>query len=232
MAKKKTDKKKSKTIEVFGVEKKGKEKVIEKRSEVETPIIKKGQKEHQDKILKIVMFSIIGLILISVIGYFFINSLKTSNYDGVEFSTISEGNLIFYKTTVMTKDKNTNVANNIYLRTKPSDLKKIPFPRKDFNLMKVSAYNFTSDFSCDEYKTIGIANINNLHQVLGMQLLRDVNSTCDPQGRYAYYSFVAADKTQIKRVGNNCYSVEVANCNLLPAIDKLTAEMILKYNSM
>lgn len=224
--------KKTKVTEVFEVEKKGKESIVEKKSVVETEVVKKGQKQHQDKLLKVFLGITIGIILLFVAGYFYIDSLKTSNYNGVEFTTIAEGDLIFYKTTVVTGTATEIINNNIYLRTKVKDLKKIPFNRDEFKLMKLAVLNYSSEFACDERKVIAEANLNHLHEVMGIQLIKDENATCDDTGRYSYYNFMESDTSEIERVGDNCYNIKVSSCELLPAMEKVMVEMILNYNSM
>lgn len=192
------------------------------------------QKARQEKILRGVLFGGSAIILILVLGYVFIGSLQSSNYDGIEFTTIAEGDLIFYKTTMQTFNEETSTIfnNNIYLRTKISDLKKIDFDRENFNLMKLAVINFTDELSCAGHKSIGVANFNHLHNVLGIELIKDETASCDAEGRYSYYNFMEADKTQIQRVGENCYNVQVASCELLPAIEKIMVEMMLDYNAV
>lgn len=232
MAKKKVNKKKTKVTEVFEVEKKGKEAVVKKESTVETEVSKKGQKKHQDKLLKAIFGISIGIILLFVAGYFYVDSLKTSNYNGVDFTTIAEGDLLFYKTTVVTGTTKEVINNNIYLRTKIKDLKNIPFNRDEFNLMKLAVLNYSSEFACDERKSIAEANLNHLHEVLGIQLMKDENAACDPEGRYSYYNFMESDEIEFEVIGNNCYNIKAPSCELLPSMEKLMAEMILNYNLM
>lgn len=231
ISKKKIPKKKTKETELFEVKKEGKEKIIKKEVEVETPIEKPNQSKHQKKVLTILMLSCLGIILLIVGGYYYIDSLRYSDYDGVEFTTVSEGDLIFYKTSVPVSYKGKVVPYNFYLRTKPNELSKIDFDREEFKLMKFAVLNFTDEFDCnDGDEVIAIANLKKVHDILGIEIMNDPNAKCDSEGRYNYYNLMKADQTEIEKIGPNCYNVKISDCEILKATEKIMAEMFYRIN--
>lgn len=223
-------KKKEKVTEIFEVEKKGKTKEVKKTGTEEIPVENKGQEQSENKILKNILV-IVGIIFLLIVGfYFWSNSHQTLDYNGVKFSAIKTGSMIFYQTQIPYVQNGTTVPYNFYLRTSPKDLEKIPFNTTGFNLMKVMDVNVSNEFSCNGDATISLANLAQLNSAIGAQFVMDPNATCDPQGRYMFFNVVNSTKTQIVKDSNNCYTVEVSNCQILPAMEKIMAEMFVKIN--
>lgn len=231
ISKKKIPKKEIKEKEVFEVKKDGKEKVVTKEASVKTPIEKPGQKKQEQKLFRIILFSCLAIILIVIGLYYYTDSLRYTDYDGVEFTTVAEGDLIFYRTQVPVSYQGKIVPYNFYLRTKPSELSKIPFDREGFELMKFAVLNFTDEFDCnDGDEVIAVANLKKIHDILGIQMMTDPNAKCDDEGRYVYYNLMKSDKTEIEKIGKNCYNVKISDCEILPATEKIMAEMFYKLN--
>jgi len=101
--------------------------------------------------------------------------------------------------------------------------------------MKYAVINFTDELMCDGRRPVAVGNLGNLHNVLGMDFGYDNKNilACDITNKtYSYYNFIESDKTEIERIGKNCYNIKVSNCEIFEASDKLAAEIILNYNSM
>ncbi|MDA3836268.1 MAG: hypothetical protein PF542_01460 [Nanoarchaeota archaeon] len=224
MAKKDIPKKKEDVKEIFEVG----DKEIVSGGVSETPVIAKGQEGHQSKVLRNILI-IVGLILaITFGGYLYINSLQSPSYDGIEFTTVQEGTLTFYKTTVPALPDPR--ATNFYFRTNPSKLKKIPFNRENFTLMRFAALNGTDLFDCNEGdEAIAEVTLLKVHEVLGIGIEK-VSSGCESQGLYNYFNFIPSEKTEIIEVGKNCYDIHVSDCEIIPAVEKILAEIIVNYN--
>lgn len=231
MAKKKVGKKKEKTHEIFEVEKKGKEKIVETDSITETPIEKPGQKKHQAKLLAIILIVCVGIIALIIGGYYYLDSLRYTDYEGIPFTTISEGDLIFYKTSIPVPYQGKMVPYFFYIRTHPNKLKKIEMDNSDFNLMKYTVLSIPSEMKCnDGDEIIAIANLKKMHDVFGINIMKDETASCDDAGRYSYYNIIESDETKIEKIGVNCYNIHVSNCEILPATEKIMAEMLLDYS--
>ena len=119
------------------------------------------------------------MVFLLIAGFFFISkAVRFSEYkEVVKFETIQEGDLIFYKTPLSVQEENELKKYNLYLRTKPKKLEKIPFEVDDFSLMKLVAINSEKDFNCEGDGAIAIANLANLHNLIGSEFFVDKNAT-------------------------------------------------------
>lgn len=209
--------------------KESKDKIIEKEGKEKVPLIKKGQDEHQNKVLRNIIIGIILVFAIVVGIYYYTQSQIYFDYKGVEFTTVSEGQLIFYKTSIPVNNKGSIVPYNFFLRTKPTKLEDVPFEVDSFTLMKNVVINQEEPFNCDGDGVIAIANLARLHQVMGINFFKDENATCDDSGRYGYLTLKSGGETKITQIGNNCYDIIINNCEILPATEKLMAEMFVDF---
>jgi hypothetical protein len=227
MPKKKIPKKKEDVHEVFEVEEKGKEKIVSTDSKEEVLVEKPGQKKHQKKVL-ITFLITLGLIIVAVFASnYYLENLRYSDYDGVPFTTVAEGDLIFYRSSIDIMYKGALTPYNFYLRTKPKILEKIPFDREGFELMKYSVINYEiSDFECEGDQVIAFANLKKIQDIVGIHSMKDPAATCDKEGRYTYFNFIPGETTTFEKLGDKCYNVYVAECKILPATEKIMAEIL------
>ncbi|MBT4376440.1 hypothetical protein HOD29_03630 [archaeon] len=233
--------KKEKVTEIFEVEKKGKEKVIQKTGTTETPISTPQQNKNQERILKNILIISGAIILLIIIGYFYAQSQINFNYKGISFEAVQIGegddSIIFYETRTLL-DSIDGDPFGFRLRTKPSNLKKIPFDDlESFQLMKYNAYSYgEGTFNCNGDGVIAMPNFQRLFQKMGMGLIHDQEATCDPGGRYNYFNLEYGNETEIKMVGKNCYDVVIKgnddSCEILPATEKLMVELFVKYSEI
>jgi len=94
--------------------------------------------------------------------------------------------------------------------------------------MENAVISFEKDFNCDGDAIIAVANLAKLHEVLGISLIRDENATCD--SRYTYLRLQEGDKTSIEKIGENCYILNVNNCEILKVTERYMLEMFVRYN--
>ncbi len=246
-SKKKTSKKnvskktkKQKVTETYEVTKGNKEKIVKSKGTQEIPKEKKGQSEHQNKILRNFIIGFIIIMAIIAGFYFYTQAQININYKGIEFKAAQIGqgddSLLLYETkTLMESNDGTNSLFGFRLRTNPRKLKRINFENLDeFKLMRFNGYNYgNNSFDCEGDGVIAMANLQRLFQKTGMQFLQDKNSTCDPEGRYNFFELRYGDKTEIRNIGNNCYEITIKGnddkCEILPATEKLMAEIYVKY---
>jgi len=193
---------------------------------------------QENKILKMI-FLIVGVVFLLIAGiYFYTQSQINFTYKNIEFQKTKIGKIDFYETkTLATADDGSLFG--FRLRTKPSVLENIPFENVDeLRLMKVNGYTYEDNktFDCEGDGVIAMANLQRLFSKQGMSVLRDPNSGCDSEGRYNYFTLKYGSATEINEVGPNCYEIVIqgndAQCQILPATEKLMVELYSRYLSI
>lgn len=205
--------------------------------------VRKKKKDVNSETLKWVLGITVGLLLLVLAVYFFVQSQLHFNYKGIEFEAVNQGTsdspLIFYETrTLLPSEGGTGSPFGFRIRTKPSEIKRVPFENLDeFKLMKVNGFSFEGgDFNCEGYGVVAIPNMQRLFEKAGMRLTYDPNATCDLEGRYNYFKIVYGDKTEIKEISPKCYEIVVEGndekCEILQATEKLMVEVFVKYRDL
>jgi len=193
---------------------------------------------QENKILKMI-FLIVGVVFLLIAGiYFYTQSQINFTYKNIEFQKTKIGEIDFYETkTLATADDGSLFG--FRLRTKPSVLENIPFENVDeLRLMKVNGYTYEDNktFDCEGDGVIAMANLQRLFSKQGMSVLRDPNSGCDSEGRYNYFTLKYGSATEINEIGPNCYEIVIqgndAQCQILPATEKLMVELYSRYLSI
>lgn len=238
MAKKKKEKKqkdavkKEEVCETFKIEKNGKEETIKSCGIEEEKLATKEQADSQNKTLKKVIILIACLASILIIAYFAIVGIRHFEYKGVEFEIVKEGKIILYRTSIPVMYNGKPADYNFYLRNDPRKLDDIPFDGKII-LVKDMVINMSgSDFNCEGYGIIGVANFVKLNELLGVKVMRDENATCDSQGRYMHVQIQPGEITKITQTGQVCYTIEVKDCEILKATEKMMVEIFVRYNEV
>ncbi|MFH1591771.1 MAG: hypothetical protein ABIB47_00175 [Candidatus Woesearchaeota archaeon] len=213
------------------IEKKNMEK--EKIRMEETKNIKdvpsKKQKNENNKIL-LLIFIIIGVIFIAFFSlYFFIESKKSFEYQGVKFTKIQEGSLTFYNTQIPIYAENGEQISvyNFYLRTHPKKLANLDF-NGTIELLKFVALNYSSDIDCSGYGIIALTNIINLYNLIEAKVIVDKNATCEPDGKYMFLNIQKTDENKIEKIGPNCYNLKVNGCNVFPTTERFMLDTFIK----
>ena len=182
--------------------KQAKSKKQEKSKNKEKP--KKKKTDPNSKTFQMVLIICFAIIVLVLAIYFYINSFKSYSYEGVDFTTVQEGDLILYQTSIPVPYQGTIAPYNFYLRTNPKKLQNVPFDNSDFKLMQNTVLNFQDEFDCEGYGIIAIANLVQLHSSMGINIIKDENATCD--ARYNFMNITLGDKTEIQKIddlGNN-----------------------------
>lgn len=191
----------------------------------------KKQQKYQERVLK-KTFIWLAVAIVAFLLFFFISGeIKKIRYGGLTFETIKEGQLTFYKTTLPFYKNNTKVADyNFYLRTNPNELKNIAF-NGNISVKKRVVFNPTDKFNCDGDGVIAVANVvQNIYGYLNASVIRDENATCDSLGRYTLVNLKEANVTEINQIGNSCYEINIANCEVLKATERYMLEALVKIN--
>jgi len=198
----------------------------------EKRIRKKEQIKSEDKILKNLFIglgiAIIAIVLIVLIS----NFAKNFEYEGVKFKIIKEGDLILYQTSIPVIYQEKRVPYNFYFRNDPRDLgKDIPF-EGEIELKQILVLNSTEDFNCGGDGIIAVANLLNLYKISGIDVIKDDEAVCDSEGRYAFMKLQAGNETSIEKFGSACYNVNINNCEILKALERMMLESFIEINKL
>lgn len=170
-----------------------------------------------------IIFGVILLLVVVFVAYFILGkSSQSFVYNNVKYTLIQEGKLAFYTTQISVQTG----LYNVYLRTDPRTLERtVPF-NGSLLISPLMNLNYSNEINCDGFGTVGIANLINLYQALGTKIVRDSNSSCDPQQRYADVNIVVSNETSIQEIAPGCYQINVANCEILPATERYMTETL------
>jgi hypothetical protein len=192
--------------------------------------VEKKQEKYYNNILK-VFFILFGVIFLIIIAYYGISYTITNfTYDGISFKMVEEGGLIFYSTAVPIMFEGDNAEYNFYLRNDPREL------LVDFEgvlrFKENMVLNSTGDFKCEGDGIIAIANMVNLYKILGTEVIRDENATCDENGEYVFIQIQEGNETKIEQFGPACYNMEVNNCEILEVTERFMIETFSSINKV
>lgn len=243
---KKEEKKKEEVCEIFDIEKAGIEKTVKACGTEEEKIApSKEQIKKEKKIFMIVIIAMLGFILLFLLFYLFNYSMSHFKIEGVSFAidkTAMMGKTL-YKTSIpgfiyngaFIPGINANAPlayYNIYFRTDPRELAKIPF-EGDMILKENMVLNMTNSFSCNGDGVIAIANVLNLYKAIGTKVIKDENASCDDlYGRYIYLNIKEGNETSINDYGlrGGCYNIDIRGCDILPATERFMLETLIRVN--
>ncbi|HTY44275.1 MAG TPA: hypothetical protein VMC80_03460 [Patescibacteria group bacterium] len=200
---------------------------------------KKAEEEQikREKKTFISFFILIGIIVFAFAAtWFLINASKHFVYKGVDFyvdQTTAKGMTLFRATLVgeVTKDKY-----NFYFRNEPSKLESIPINGTLIFRKNIVFDSSINNFTCDgngPLATYQFANgMTSLYSNSGGIKLMMQNSSVQytPPENYMFFHFVQGNVTEINQLDgfNNYYTVVVNNCEILPAMERIMLEAIVK----
>lgn len=197
--------------------------IVAEKEEVES---KKSQAKEENKVLRNVLIGI-GVVILLCLGIWFGQMERTFEFSGLEWNTISAGNIKFYHTSFNSTPTNTH---NVYLRNDPRKL----VEEIDFNgqvkIKKMAAMKGVGNFNCNGY---GIVSQAELEQTLGafnVSFIKDENATCDEgKNRYTFIEFVEGEETRIDQMmSDSCYKISVNNCDILKVKERFIVEILLE----
>ncbi|MFA7707935.1 MAG: hypothetical protein WCX73_03225 [Candidatus Pacearchaeota archaeon] len=221
MEKEDNNSEKEKTFEDIEVEKN--EEKIKSCDKKEIEPSKKEQIKSENKILKKIFIGIGLLIIIFIATNLVINNMKNFEYKGINFNVIKDtGGLVFY-----------HLEERYNLRKDPRRLEDIPFEGEiKFTPINKLVYNSTG-FNCDGDGVIAVGNFALiLHDLVGIDMIKDENATCDLQGRYMFVQVQPGNETSIKQIGPACYELNVNNCEILDVTEKFLVETLVRLNEL
>lgn len=191
---------------------------------------KKSDIKKENRILRNIFISIGIFILVLLIIIFVARTATNFKYKGVKFDIVKEGKLILYHTSFPVIYNGTNNMYNIFLRNDPRELEgKIPAKGTLLSLDD-TVINITQEFDCNGDEVIAIANLVNLYNAIGKNIMRDENASCDSLGRYMYLQIQPGNETNIEMFGPNCYNININNCEILEGTERFILGMLVKIH--
>ncbi len=232
---KKEEKKKEEICEIFDIEKAGIEKTVQAcGTEKDEKEASREQIKKESKVFRIIVIAMTGFIMLFLLFYLINYSISHFKIEGVSFAidkTAMAGKTL-YKTSLPVIYQGKPADYNFYFRNDPRELVKIPF-EGDMILKENMVLNMTNSFNCNGDGVIAIANVLNLYKVIGTEVIKDENASCDElYGRYAYLNIKEGNETSINDYGlkGGCYNIDVKGCDILPATEKFMLETLIKVN--
>lgn len=212
-----------------------KEKLVEEMNEkIEKEEEKEEEKEHPDKKqlhseskTLAIFLGVLILIALSFAAYLiFSNNVSSFTSGGMNYTIVHEGKLTFYNTHVPIVMNGTKYNFQIYLYNDPRTLQKtVPF-NGTLYIRSNLVLNYTNNIDCNGDGVIAMANVFNVYHYLGINAVLDSNYTCDPQARYVYATIKLSNQTDIQENSPGCYTINVANCQILPATERFITETL------
>lgn len=228
---KKKSPEKEEVCEIFEKEEAGETKEISCCGVQEIPEKVPGEDEKENKLLRNILIGVGVVFLLFIIFILLNNNIGNFEYEGVDFKTIREGNLLFYNTKLEMMKNGEHVADyNFFLRKDPRRLAEVPFYGK-VAVAKNIVINSSGEFNCDGDGIIAIANLDKLFNVLGFKTLQDKNATCSQSANYSFIQIEAGNETKIVQDGVSCYTVFVKDCEILDATERFMLEIFVQVNS-
>lgn len=206
--------------------------------------IKKDKETKIDKGIKRYLPLIIGLVVLAVVFvalYYTFAGFGKVKYEGLTFVKQRFGSVEVYTYTYkVLLDSGKAVENALYLRTNPRENKipvggKISYPEGKTVLISINA---TGLLECED-TTIAVATLssflaaNNLVVKGGTPDKNEAernNQTYITCGKYPNNPVVlirAGDKSGITQTAAYCYDIKVADCEIMPAVEKFIVQSIL-----
>lgn len=211
------------------LKKKGKKKTEEEK---ERRLAKKEQIKKENIILRNFLIGI-GVVIIAIIVFVFISYSSTHfKYENVKFQVIREGEIIFYKTELPVIYQGERQKYNFYLRKDPRIVGENVAFDGEVVFKQNMVINSTGDFNCDGDDVIAIANFVNLHTLAGIDVIKDENASCDPDGLYMFVQLREGNETSVEKFGPACYYININNCEILEGTERFMLETFLKLNEL
>ena len=200
------------------------------KKEIE-PKISKEDIKAQNKTLKNIFIGLGVIVFIIAVVILSINSAKHFEYNGVEFKVIQEGEIIFYNAVFPLYQGMTgkHIADyNIYLRNSPKKLEKVVFDG-EVNLKPDTVINTTVNFNCDGDGVIAIANLAQVLETFGTNVIKNPEIGCDaPRNEYVFIQIREGNETRIEQFAPTCYNFYVNDCEILEVTEKFIVDLLVE----
>ncbi|MDO8528646.1 MAG: hypothetical protein Q7S06_02015 [Nanoarchaeota archaeon] len=217
---------------------------------------KAEDKNKHNKIIIGVFIAIIFVAALFVVVHLIVNSMNQFTYKGVEFA-IDKTTLVgktVYRTSIPVERKDSITGKmissadyNFWLRNDPRQLdKKVPVTNGKLNFAKNIVLDLTTDkLFCEGDWNIGLQNSLNLFHLLGFNVSVKNNTT--EYGSASEFMFITIqignstniekkspemnldNKGEVQTKDENSYNLNVNNCEVIPAFERLMLEAFARY---
>ena len=225
---------KKEVSEIFELEKDGKEKIIQTHAIEEEKAPSGEQIKKENKLFRNIIIVMIGFTLMFFVVYMIINSMKHFEVQGIKFEIVREGKLTFYKTSLPVMYQGNLATYNFYLRNDPRGLeKRVPLIGNITFRKNMVLDVTTEDLFCTGDWTIGLVNVQNLYDILDTNLLvKNKTMNYMPLSDYMFVTINKANQTEIRQISGYSYKINVANCEILPAFERLMLETFIRNKQL
>jgi hypothetical protein len=193
---------------------------------------KDNQKKAQNKQLKNILMIFGGLLVIFLLGFALVDSVRHFEYNGLKFNVVKEQDLIFYNVAfpIYSSITGNPIANyNIYLRKDPRELDAIPI-KGGMVLREDLVIEMKDEFKCDGDGIIALANFVKSFKLIGTEVIKDPEAGCDEERRYVHMTIQPGNETSIDQTGPACYIMEIKDCEILEGTEKFIVEAFTKFD--
>ncbi|OGI11598.1 hypothetical protein A3K64_01775 [Candidatus Micrarchaeota archaeon RBG_16_36_9] len=240
----KKEKIKEEFTEIFEVEKDGKEEIVKKtviedgKQEINHSSIKAEREEKapsreqltkEKKTLRDILIVMGVFVVLFLAVYSMIYFTKHFTYYGITSEVVQQGALTLHRIAIPVTYQGAQAEYNFYLRTNPRVLANVPF-NGEILVKKDMVIDMTEDFNCDGDGIIAVANLLKLYNIIGVNVIRDENASCDFTGKYMFLKITSGNETKIDQFGPICYRMTINNCEILKGTEKFMLETFVKLN--
>lgn len=184
----------------------------------------------------LIVFAILIIVFFSF--YYLFSNLGKFKYEGITFTKEKFGEIpVFHYYYYITPE----IKYNLYLRNDPRG-NLVPFTGRAIEIFKLDKVYLSinpEELTQCEYGRVGIGTLasflaDNQFIVKGATqnetLAKEANvdyATCESNPGDVVIQIQSGDKTEVIHDSLNCYKIDIAECEVLPAIEKFQVQMIL-----
>jgi len=230
---------KKEVCEIFEIEKKGKEKIIEScgTQEIKEKHVTKSLKEAEKKQLFYAVIIMAAILVLFFLIYFMSQQTKKFEYNGFKFEKIMYDKLPLYYTKISITRMDGNIINyNLYLRNDPrkNNIESDAFVQ----FMKGAIFvSLNKDFEKCEDTNLAMTNIGMLFGAIGLDLRGALDNleqaemlerpyvTCENTKNNTVILYKEAGEAGIIQQGD-CYVINVADCRILNATEAFIMQIL------
>lgn len=219
----------------------------------------KEQEKSHNKIMRGFLIGIVSFAIMFVIVLFIVKSTNNFSYKGVEFEvdkTTLAGKTV-YRTSIPVERKDSitgkiisNANYNFWLRNDPRQLdKKVPIINGDIEFKKNIVLDLTTEeLFCEGDWNLGLMNTVNLFNLLGFNVsVKNETSKYEPVNGFMFITIQSGNSTNIEKKfatvdlkgtgeietkDENSYNLNINNCEVLPAFERLMLEAFARYKEV
>lgn len=195
-------------------------------------------KAKQERQLRMIVLWLLAVVIFAAGFIFIFRNASTFMYEGLKFQKINMNGLNLYKTTIQLTRPEGSFKFDLYLRTNPKDLDKIPV-NTTVKLRKAGFVSFEPRLSACYGSSVAATELGTFLGALGMKVkgaTTDKNyseekgidlKTCDTPFSGTTVVLKSSNESYIEQK-NDCYTLNIANCDMIPVAEKFILDTTLQ----